>query len=75
MYKQTILPVLKHADLIVECGPADKVNRLQGLQDRALRIIDSKEHPCLEVEGLSLHYKVIPLNQIETELNYPVLRP
>ena len=38
IYKQTILPILEYADPI-ECGPADKVKRLQGLHDKPLRII------------------------------------
>ena len=39
IYKQTILPLVEYADLIVESGPPDKIARLQRLQDKAVRII------------------------------------
>ena len=42
IYKQTILPITEYADLIVDAGPLDKVNRLQRLQDKAIRIIDNE---------------------------------
>ena len=47
IYKQTILPVIEYADLMVESGPTAKVTRLQTLQDRAIRIIDNDETTSL----------------------------
>ena len=44
IYKQTILPITGYADLIVDSGPLGKVNRLQRLQDKAIRIIDNGRH-------------------------------
>ena len=67
IYKQTILPVVEYADLMVESGPRDGVTRLQGLQDKALRIIDNKKHPTLDVEGLSHYYRVTPLKSRRAE--------
>ena len=61
IYKQTILPIVEYADLMVESGPADKVTRLQGLQDKALQIIDNNKEPNLDMAGLSFVYKVTPL--------------
>ena len=53
IYKQTILPMCEYADQVVESGPSEKVSKLQLLQDRAVRIIDNKEHRGLGVDGLT----------------------
>ena len=63
MYKQTILPVVEYADQMVKSGPTDKITRLQSLQDKAVRIIDNREHPELDIEGLSNLYRITPRNE------------
>ena len=67
IYKQTILPLVEYADIMVESGPTDKITRLQTLQDRALRIIDNKEHQNLDVDELSVHYRILPLKLCRSE--------
>ena len=67
VYKQTILPVVEYADQMVESGPADKIDRLRILQDRALRIIDNNEHRGLDAAALSNYYRVTPLNERRAE--------
>ena len=61
IYKQTILPVIEYADLMVESGPTAKVTRLQTLQDRAIRIIDNGKHPNLDIDILANLYRLQPL--------------
>ena len=61
IYKQTILPVVEYADQMVESGPTEKVRRLQTLQERALRIIDNKEHRGLSTDVLSNLFRLEPL--------------
>ena len=54
IYKQTILPVVEYAD---------KIDRLRTLQDKAIRTIANKEHPCLDIVALSTHYRIAPLQE------------
>ena len=61
VYKQTILPVCEYADQMVESGPSDKVNKLQTLQDKAVRIVENKEHKRLGTEGLYFLFRLSPL--------------
>ena len=58
IYKQTILPVCEYADQMVECGPVQQVNKLQTLQDKAVRIIDNREHRHLGADGLHLLFRL-----------------
>ena len=67
VYKQTILPVVEYADQLVESGPADRVAKLQTLQDKAIRLIDNKEHPELDVDRFSNYYKITPLKERRAE--------
>ena len=61
IYKQTILPVLEYADLMVGSGPAERILRLQKLQEKAIRIIDNNAHVNLDVDILSNLYRLTPL--------------
>ena len=67
IYKQTILPVVEYADQMVESGPMDKIKRLQGLQDKAVKIIDNKAHPEMDISALSTFYRVDPLKERRAE--------
>ena len=61
IYKQTILPIVEYADLLVESGPLDKVARLQRLQEKAVRIIDNRNHIDLDVDIVSNLFRITPL--------------
>ena len=61
IYKQTILPISEYADLMVESGPKGDIDRLQTLQDKALRIVDNNYHKTLDGDMLSNLYRVMPL--------------
>ena len=61
IYKQTILPLVEYADLLVESGPPDKVTRLQKLQDRAICIVDDGRHSKLDIDVVSNLYRITPL--------------
>ena len=62
IYKQTILHIAEYADLVVESSPTEKVNRLQSLQDKAIRIVDNGQHMNLDVDIVSNLYRISPLN-------------
>ena len=61
IYKQTILPLIEYADLVIDSGPPDKITRLQNLQDRAIRIIDDGRHGALDIDVVSNLYRITPL--------------
>ena len=67
IYKQTILPAIEYADQMVESGPSDKIDRLQVLQEKAVRIIDNKAHPEMDTTLLSNYYRIIPLKERRAE--------
>ena len=59
--------MVEYADQMVKSGPTDKITRLQSLQDKAVRIIDNREHPELDIEGLSNLYRITPLKERRAE--------
>ena len=67
IYKQTILPVVEYADQIVESGPADKIDKLQSLQDKAVKIINNKEQTQLDAAVLATVYRIKPLKERRAE--------
>ena len=42
VYKTHVLPMLDYADFLVESGKTEKIDRVDTIQKRALRIIDCK---------------------------------
>ena len=42
IYKQTIVPLLDYCDFMIESSPVTRYNRLENLQERALKYIDNK---------------------------------
>ena len=67
IYKQTILPVVEYADQIVESSPTDKVDRLQRLQEKAVKLIDNGEHPKMDDALLSIYHRIEPLKERRAE--------
>ena len=67
IYKQTILPVVEYANQLVESGPADKIERLQTLQDKAVHSIDNREYPGMDKAILSNLYRMSPLKERRAE--------
>ena len=59
--------MVEYADQMVGSGPKDKAERLQTLQDRAIRIIDNNEHRELNKPALSAYYRITPLNERRAE--------
>ena len=45
IYKQTILPLIDYADFMIESAPKTRSDRLEHLQDKALRYIDNNVKP------------------------------
>ena len=52
---------------MVESGPKDKVDRLQVLQEKAVRLIDNNEHPEMDIHILSNYYRIVPLKERRAE--------
>ena len=67
VYKQTILPIVEYADLLIESGPAERVTQLQNLENRSIRIIDNKSNPNLDVNRLSSLYRLAQLKERRAE--------
>ena len=53
--------------LILNSGTADKIDRLQVLQNKALSNVDNNEHPDLDTRGMSNYYRVTPLKECRAE--------
>ena len=60
IYKQTILPLIDYADFMIESAPKTRSDRLELLQDKALRYIDNNVN-CNKCVDLHLIYRVQPL--------------
>ena len=67
IYKQTILPIVEYADLLIESGPAERVTRLQNLENRSIPIIDDKSNTNLDVNRLSSLYRLAQLKERRAE--------
>ena len=52
IYKQTILPVKDYADYIVDSATKKRSERLQNLQNCAVKLIDNSQHRVLSVREL-----------------------
>ena len=52
VYKTHVLPMLDYADFLVESGRTEKIDRLENLQKRALKLIDNKLHRGETVDRL-----------------------
>ena len=48
-YKTHVLPMLDYADFLVDSGHADKIERLDNLQKRAVKLIDNKANRAFDL--------------------------
>ena len=56
IYKQTILPLLDHADFLIESARSTSVSCLFHLQEKAVQYIDYKANKKLSYDGLCTIY-------------------
>ena len=56
VYKTHVLPMFDYADFLVESGKTEKIERLDTIQKRALKIIDSKTNQGLDDSQLLTLY-------------------
>ena len=49
VYKTHVLPKLDYADFLVDSGHADKIERLDNLQKRAVKLIDNKANRAFDI--------------------------
>ena len=62
VYKTHVLPMLDYADFIVDSGRAEKIERLDNLQKRAVKLIDNKAHRRCSTDELLALYGLQTLN-------------
>ena len=58
VYKTHVLPKLDYADFLVDSGHADKIERLDNLQKRAVKLIDNKANWAFDLIQLCITCKV-----------------
>ena len=58
IYKQMILSLSDYADVMVKSGPRYDITRLDNLHERAIKIIDNKQHPRATLENLRVIYRI-----------------
>ena len=59
--------MVEYADQMVDSGPAGRIDRLRILQNKAVCIIDNREHPELDTQRLSDYYRIILLKERRAE--------
>ena len=67
IYKQMILSLSDYADVMIKSGPLNDINRLGRLHERAIKIIDNKQHPKATVAELLGYYKIKPIDLRQDE--------
>ena len=58
VYKTHILPILDYGDFLVDSGKLSKIDRLNNLHKRAVKLIDNKAHRVLRVCSVLFDYRV-----------------
>ena len=51
----------------MDSSPTEKVDRLQTLQDKAVRVIDNRAHTEMNTALLSNYYRILPLKERRAE--------
>ena len=62
IYKQMIIPLLDYADFMVESASKTKIDKLEKLQEKALKCISNVCHGQINVAELYIRYNVQPLS-------------
>ena len=62
IYKQMIIPLLEYADFMVERPSKTKIDKLEKLQEQALKCISNVCHRQINVAELYIRYNVQPLS-------------
>ena len=63
VYKTHVLPMLDYADFLAESGKAAKIERLETLQKRAVKLIDNKANRALDTTQLMTMYGLDSLSK------------
>ena len=58
IYKQMILSLSEYGDVMIKSGPQNDIHRLNKLHDRAIKIIDNRQHPKATLANLRLLYQI-----------------
>ena len=67
IYKQMILSLSGYADVMIKSGPRGDIQRLENLHERAIKIIDNRQHPRASIQELMGHYNIQPTNVRQDE--------
>ena len=73
IYKQMIVPLSDYADIIVKSGPMGEVSWLDRLHERAVKIIDNKQHRGMSIDGLINFYRLKPVTKRQDEHLYSTM--
>ena len=73
VYKQMIVPLSDYADVLVKGGPANDISRLEKLHDRAVKIIDNKQHRNLSMNQLQDLYGLKSVTKRQDEHLYVLM--
>ena len=63
VYKTHVLPMLDYADFLVESGRMEKIERLNNIQKRAVKLIDNNLHRGLDLKQLMNIYGLESLSE------------
>ena len=66
IYKQTIIPLMDYADFMIESSSLTQINRLEKLQEKAIKYIDNNAHSTLQYNDLCNLYGLQPLRMEAT---------
>ena len=62
-----IVPLSGYVDFMIKSGPLNKIPRLVKHPERAVRIVDNKQHQGLTVENLAEIYRIKSINLRQDE--------
>ena len=67
IYKQMILSLSDYADVMIKSGPPNDIRRIGKLHEKAIKIIDNKQHPRANMDNLRAIYRIPPIEAQQDE--------
>ena len=67
IYKQMILSLSDYADAMIKSGPPGDVQQLERLHEKAITIVDNKQHPKATLDQLRNIYKICSIDVRQDE--------
>ena len=73
IYKQMILPQSDYADFMIKSGPQGEISHIEKVHERALKIIDNKQHRRADNDVLRRIYCLTPISKRQDEHTYSLM--